>query len=290
MKYNNIEGKNRVALEKMETIAVLSCLLFTIVTTEIGVAMKTKIYVLQDELQSVRYIGKTVKTLQKRLEGHLDEARRRAKNYRCNWIRSMLSRGCTPSIILIEKYNGNGNKEEIAWIKYFRELGTDLTNGTEGGTGGATFLGRHHTEEAKKGISKHHRSDKGMKGLHHSKKTIKKMSLAKQGKKCSEEHKRNMSIVKKGTHHTEETKKKMRLAHKNVSIETRKKISLARKGHSVSPETRRKIAESNREQERSAKVCEKMSKSHIGLKASTETRKKMSESGKRAWKKRKIEC
>lgn len=38
----NLLSKTRVAPEKTETIAVLSCLLFTIATTEIGVVMQTK--------------------------------------------------------------------------------------------------------------------------------------------------------------------------------------------------------------------------------------------------------
>jgi len=47
----------------------------------------------------------------------------------------MLSKGLIPTITLLGEYEGDGNKEEIAWIKYFRDGGVELTNGTDGGDG-----------------------------------------------------------------------------------------------------------------------------------------------------------
>lgn len=97
--------------------------------------MTTKIYALR-ERHFVRYIGKTINSLESRLNDHLADARKGINTHKANWIRQMLDRGELPSITLIAKVDGDGNKEEIAWIKYFRDHGIELTNNTEGGEGG----------------------------------------------------------------------------------------------------------------------------------------------------------
>ena len=97
--------------------------------------MKTKIYTLTECNGMIRYIGKTIRPLQGRLSNHLNEARRNTAGYKNNWIRSLLKHGFIPSIILISEVEGDGCKEEIAWIKYFRSEGVKLVNTTDGGEG-----------------------------------------------------------------------------------------------------------------------------------------------------------
>jgi len=97
--------------------------------------MKTKIYALQDENGKIRYIGKTYKGLSKRLIEHLSVARSGKKNHRCNWMRSVMTRGYIPAITLIGEIKGDGCREEAAWIKYFRDEGVNLVNATDGGEG-----------------------------------------------------------------------------------------------------------------------------------------------------------
>jgi hypothetical protein len=111
--------------------------------------MKTKIYVLSDNEGRIRYVGKTIKPLAKRLAAHLSDARKKpairkkraaitpwwAKSHRVNWIRALLDAGVSPVITLAGEYDGDGNQEERAWIKYFRGEGCDLVNGTDGGDG-----------------------------------------------------------------------------------------------------------------------------------------------------------
>lgn len=97
--------------------------------------MRTKIYALK-EYHVVRYIGKTINSLESRLSDHLADARKGVKTHKCNWIRQMLDRGEFPSIVLIAEVDGKGDKEEIAWIRYFRDRGVKLTNNTDGGEGG----------------------------------------------------------------------------------------------------------------------------------------------------------
>jgi len=83
----------------------------------------------------VRYVGKTVKSLECRLGEHLTQARNGFLSHKCNWIRSMLSRGLSPTITVLEKVEGNGSAEERKWIAYFKSYGIKLTNLTDGGEG-----------------------------------------------------------------------------------------------------------------------------------------------------------
>lgn len=55
--------------------------------------VKTKIYALRGENKFVRYVGKTVHPLERRLAGHLDGARKGEKTYKGCWIHSMLNKG-----------------------------------------------------------------------------------------------------------------------------------------------------------------------------------------------------
>src|SRR3989304_5512423 len=98
-------------------------------------ATKTNIYVLMDEDCHVKYVGKTLRSLNKRFGRHLGEALHGIKNHRCNWIRSMLAKGSKPTMGLLAIVEGNGCVEEIAYIAAFKKSGANLTNGTAGGEG-----------------------------------------------------------------------------------------------------------------------------------------------------------
>lgn len=178
----------------------------------------TKIYVLvEPNCGEIRYIGKTVKPLSARLNHHFFEARNGVKNHRCNWIRFLFSKGYLPKIQLIGEIEGDGCKEEIAWIKYFRDEGLDLVNETDGGDG---TVGHKHSEDTRFKMSeirkRYYYSDENRrktsqailksplslisrlktsefrKGKHHksgykfSKKACQKISLAMKGKPWSE--------------------------------------------------------------------------------------------------------
>lgn len=64
--------------------------------------MRTKIYAPREN-HWIRYVGKTKYLLKERLSGHLIDARRGNKTYKCNWIRSMLLDGRVPRITLPRK-------------------------------------------------------------------------------------------------------------------------------------------------------------------------------------------
>jgi hypothetical protein len=124
-------------------------------------------------------------------------------------------------------------------IKYIAQLGRKkfkegtLVNITLGGTGGATNLGNHHTEETKVKISK------ANKGRH-------------LGKKLTSQHKIKIGLSQKGkSKHSNETKLKIseKLKGRLKSREHKKKISLSTKGIKRKPcseETKLKISKKNK--------------------------------------------
>jgi hypothetical protein len=124
------------------------------------------------------------------MQGHLDGANRGGNTYKDRWIRSMLNKGLLPTITLLGIYEGNGSKEEISWIKRFRDGGVKLTNGTDGGDGGIltkascrkiskALTGRKHTPEQ---IEKQR---KAITGRHHTLEARARMKEGKKGWRCT---------------------------------------------------------------------------------------------------------
>jgi len=210
--------------------------------------MKTRIYVLCEPDGEIRYIGKTTAELVDRLLGHFKDARLGIRNYRCNWLRSVLSLGYLPIICLIGEVAGDGSKEERAWISYGKTEGWRLTNSTDGGEG---IPGYKFTEEQKKRLSarKNH-----FLGKHLSEATKKKISLANTGRVPSTATRRKLSLARKGLKRSEETCRKISEARKGIlfSKETRAKLSFAQTGRYPSEETRRRMSEAQlaRQQEK----------------------------------------
>ena len=82
--------------------------------------------------QEIRYVGKTISSLEKRLRDHISQSLRKTEKltYKENWIRKLNSDNLTPSIELIEECRESDWKErEIFWIAYYK----NLTNSTIGG-------------------------------------------------------------------------------------------------------------------------------------------------------------
>jgi len=109
----------------------------------------SKLYVLKDpETLEIRYVGITIRTLQKRLSGHICDAKCRPElNYhKINWIKSILKKGLKPIIELVLEYDSLdlAKQAEMDYIaKYKQEY--KLTNCTIGGD----HLGeRSHSRES----------------------------------------------------------------------------------------------------------------------------------------------
>jgi len=189
-------------------------------------AVKTKIYVLCEPSGEIRYVGKTIRLLGERLRFHLYEARKGVKNHRCNWIRSLFSKGFLPISQLIGEVEGNGSREEIAWIKYFRDEGLNLVNETDGGEGTLGCrkgIGHIVSSETRAKLSV---AEKGSRnhffGKHHSPETLAKMSMALKGRRNplfgkhrSPETRAKLSAANKGRRPSSEARAKMSVANKN---------------------------------------------------------------------------
>lgn len=115
------------------------------------------------------------------------------------------------------------------------EKGTHTSPDTEFKKGHKTWLGKHHTEEAKRKISISH---KGLKagenhpcwGKHRTEETKRKVSEARKGMVFSEEHCKNLSKAKKG--------KPAAWVNDPVKREqSGKKISISHKGRKLKPHT-----------------------------------------------------
>lgn len=176
-----------------------------------------KIYVLKhpDTLE-IRYVGKTVRSLSRRLGNHIANAKGNKHNkHLSNWIISILNDNKRPIIELLEECEYSVWQErEKFWISQF----PDLINLTEGGDGCLGFI---HDDSTKEKLRM------AMIGRKHTEEFKQAMSLRLKGKPLSEEHKANIGKANSGKKVTDATKKKLSESHKGIkqSEESRKKRS-----------------------------------------------------------------
>jgi group I intron endonuclease len=198
------------------------------------------LYCLKDpKTRRIRYIGITTRTLEQRLAQHIQDTKWYSRRV-YHWIGSLLKKNLKPEIALLGKYSSWESlcRAEIDCIRFYRSIGFDLCNHTDGGEGtlGSKHnLGRHRSEEMRR-----------------------KMSEVRKGKHCSEETRRKISEANKGKpsifygqHRSEETRRKISEANKGerhylygkyLPEETKAKMSKAQKGKHLSEETRIKIS------------------------------------------------
>lgn len=106
------------------------------------------IYTLTDPRDNrIRYVGMTHEP-KRRLTEHLKEPST-LMSRKAVWIRELLSAGLKPRLDCIESGSEpkGWSEAERGWIKIYRDLGYDLTNGTDGGQG------HEFTDETKARIS-----------------------------------------------------------------------------------------------------------------------------------------
>lgn len=248
---------------------------------EIPLNLENVIYALIDPVSGkIRYVGKAA-NLRRRIKRHLTITNLRGATHKVLWLNKLLALGLVPTIKILElaaEYEVL-DKLEKKWIKHFRVLNYELTNGTEGGTGGKM-----------------------------SPEAVKKMANSKRGKTASEEHKRRISIGLTGREVSEETRAKIGAAHRGTvrTPEQRKRMSDAHIGHVHSEETKAKISKKtagrkptreqidraiNTKRERgSFNTSKNFIYAMTGKKHSEETRRHMSASQKAQWAKRKAEA
>jgi hypothetical protein len=93
---------------------------------------QVKIYALcEPGTEIIRYVGKTERSLEVRLKKHIQE---KGNSYKCNWIKSLISKGSYPTIIELDTCSiEDWEWTEIYWIGQCKDWGFKLTNFQEGG-------------------------------------------------------------------------------------------------------------------------------------------------------------
>ena len=176
-----------------------------------------RIYVLKHpNTLEVRYVGKTVRSLSRRLGNHIANAKGNKHNkHLSNWILKIIAEGKRPIIELLEECEHSVWQErEKYWISQFN----NLINLTIGGDGCEGFIHKQETIEKLKEINK---------GRKHTESFKEKMSLRLKGKPLTNEHKANIGRANKGKKASDETKRKLSESHKGIiqSEESRRKRS-----------------------------------------------------------------
>lgn len=194
------------------------------------------IYGLYDPFTNeLRYIGKTIQTVELRLRAHLKPSSTVARTHLYNWIRKLLDCGEKPIIRAIDIVSiEEQDNAERYWIAHYRQQGYNLTNYTDGGTGGLTRTGPITAEHAAKlhaGLAKA-RAEGRIKSRNLTEKERLNLSQKRKGMKFTDEHRSNISRGKQGKSLSEEHRQRIGDANKGriISEEHRQNISRSKKG------------------------------------------------------------
>jgi hypothetical protein len=113
----------------------------------------TSIYVLMDPVTAeVRYVGKTVRPVARRLDAHCSDARCGVETHLARWIRQL---GARPAVMVVEQCGADWADREAWWIAVYQAAGAPLCNLTSGGEGAPGVV---HTIEARRRMSDAQRS------------------------------------------------------------------------------------------------------------------------------------
>lgn len=109
----------------------------------------------------LRYVGKTIRGLSRRLRTHLYPRFLREKSHKNHWLRALVALGLKPEIEVLEECGSweTMNEAERFHIAYWRYIGAALTNSTAGGEEGFG-RGRTHTKDARRKIGEGNRGKK----------------------------------------------------------------------------------------------------------------------------------
>jgi len=156
--------------------------------------MKTKIYVLKHpDTKEVRYVGKTIQKLKKRLSGHITKAKYSKTTHVSCWIHSLLEQNKKPLIELLEEVE-NWIEREQYWITKFN----NLCNHSIGGESGT--LGHKLTEDHKSKISKQ------LTGRKREESTKQKISNSHKGKKLKNSTKQKLRDINLNKKYSKESR------------------------------------------------------------------------------------
>ncbi len=254
--------------------------------------MITNVYALLDPTtREPRYIGKTVKPIKARLQGHIADARRGGPTYRAKWMRSL---DRAPLIQLLAVAHGtakDGAEAERQVIATLRASGRRLTNLTDGGDGTPGYFPSAETRaklsasrRGRKASPEHRaRISAALTGLRKSPEHVARNAAARRGAKQTPEHVARRAatrVGKKMPPRTPEHAAKLTAVHigRVASLETRKRMSEAHRGRVHSPETIEKMRQAKLGKKFSAEHCANMGAARCGIPLTPEHRAKTSAS------------
>lgn len=217
--------------------------------------MLWSIYCIENKIDGKRYVGQTVKTLDKRFSDHVRGSRRKNASLISKAIKKHGIENFTVTLLCQLTSQAEADAKEIELIEEFQTR--DRSKGYNIAIGGVCNV---------------------MTGLRMPEEMRLKISFAHKGKKLSEEHCQKISQIQMGNKkrlgkmHSSETKQKISeaLSGRKLSEEWRSAISEGMKGHSVSQETRVKISTANRGKIRTEEIRRRISEKHKGKKQSPE--------------------
>jgi len=166
----------------------------------------------------------------------------RERTYKAHWWRNLIGQGLAPKLeVLAQVPFDEWEHWEREYIRWYRVLGWNVLNATDGGDGGAmpwppearanlsASLKRSYTQERRDAISAFHKGrkksaatcakmsasgGKHLKGKRQSPEHVAKCRAAKLGKKFTVEHKAKIGAALKGQPKSDEARRKMSIAAK----------------------------------------------------------------------------
>ncbi len=90
------------------------------------------------DAKHIRYVGRTVLSVEKRCQQHCRPSSLRTDTYRSRWIRLVLRKGRTVGIVVLDRATSLSESSDMErrYVRELRAAGHRLTNGSEGGDGG----------------------------------------------------------------------------------------------------------------------------------------------------------
>lgn len=136
----------------------------------------------------LRYVGKSVRGLGRPKE---HTSRKNERTHKANWIQQLQALGLKYEIVIIQELDGPEilSQAEVFWIAYFRQLGCNLTNATDGGEG---TLGRE-VSAATKELHRQHALGKVA-----TQETRDRMASMKKGRPLALSHRERISLGRQG--------------------------------------------------------------------------------------------